>query len=246
MLHTFGAALVAATLTLAGWLGTAGTVEPSPASTPTPTPTVTPVCPPAVPVSGRVTEITATSLTITYSVMVGPPCGYDLPMTISLFTSRADADQWHAPVAQAVSGPEGYGEVTIGGLTPDTDYWFRFSDAEGRRDPYLIGGPARTRPLPVCEATVVVATRWGTGFVATVTVRNTGDEPLDGWRVSWQWSGDEQIQSVWDGVLESAGPDVTVRNAPYNGTLAPDGTTSFGLLVSTGTETGSFTPTCAR
>ncbi|MEK8104728.1 hypothetical protein NKG94_05160 [Micromonospora sp. M12] len=133
--------------------GTAGVAEARPSATPppsaTPTPTVTPspsptiTCPPALPITGSVTGATTTSLTISYSIFFRPPCGYDPPMTVSLFASRDDAQQWRAPVAVAVSGPERNGSVTIDRLTPDTEYWYRFSDVDGRRDPYWIAS-ART------------------------------------------------------------------------------------------------------
>ncbi|MET8525989.1 hypothetical protein [Micromonospora sp. NPDC005172] len=37
-----------------------------------------------------------------------------------------------------------------------------------------------------------------------------------------------------------------VRNAPYNGTVAPDGTTTFGLLVTTSTTPAGLTLNCTR
>ena len=245
--------LAVTTMALAGWAGTTSAAEaaptPLPASTPTPTPTPsptpTPTCPPALPISGSVGAATTTSLTISYSILFRPPCGYDPPITVSLFASREDAQQWRAPVAGAVSGPERYGAVTIGQLTPDTEYWYRFSDVEGRRDPYFIG-LARTAPVATCRATATIDSRWGTGFVATVTVRNVGPQALDRWRVTWRWTGDERVQTVWGGIAETVGADVTVRNAPYNGTLAPDGVTTFGLLVSTSAVPDAITPTCGR
>ncbi|WP_405433421.1 cellulose binding domain-containing protein [Micromonospora sp. NBC_00617] len=241
--------LAVTTMALTGWAGTTGSAEaaPAPAVTPTPTlsPSPTPTCPPALPLGVSVTAVTTTSVTLSYSILFRPPCGYDPPMTVSLFASREDAQQWQAPVAQAVTGPERNGTVTIDQLTPDTEYWYRFSDAEGRRDPYLIG-PARTAPLVACRATATIDSRWGTGFVATVTVRSTGTQALDGWRVSWRWTGDERIQTVWRGVAETAGADVTVRNAPYNGTLAPGGATTFGLLVTTSAVPDGLTLACGR
>ncbi|MGI5520157.1 cellulose binding domain-containing protein [Micromonospora sp. CA-259024] len=234
--------LAVTTIALAGWAGTTGAAE----ATPAPSPSVTPVCPPALPIHGQVSAATTTSLTITYSMLLSPPCGYDPPITVSLFTSREDAERWQAPVAETVSGPERYGTVSIGRLTPDTAYWFRFSDAEGRRDPYVIGGPARTLPLVSCRATATIDARWGNGFVVTATVRNTGMEPLDSWRVSWQWSGDERVQAVWGGVAETVGADVTIRNASYNGTLAPDGVTTFGLLVAASVVPDAMTLACDR
>ncbi|MBQ1024946.1 cellulose binding domain-containing protein [Micromonospora sp. C95] len=258
MLRTIGVLLTAVTLAAVAGVTAAGAADtqaapapvplwtPSPSPSPTPTPTPTVACPPALPISGMVTGVTATTVTISYSLMFsGPPCGYDLPMTVLLFTSRDDAATWQNPVAEAVTGLERNGQVTLDGLTPDTEYWFRFSDVEARRDPYVIGGPARTEPLSTCGATATIDARWGSGFVATVTVRNTGSESLDGWLVRWRWTGDERIQSVWGGVSDGAGADVTIRNASYNGTVAPGGTTTFGLLASASTVPSGITATCA-
>ena len=245
MIRTLGAALAAA-LTLTGLAASTGAAG-SPATvmtTPAPTPTV--ACPPALPVSGQVTGTTATSVAIRYSILLRPPCGYDPPMVVTLFTSREDATGWRNPVAEAVSGPELFGTVTVDGLTPDTDYWFRFSDAHGTRDPYIIGGPARTLPTSTCAATATIDSRWYGGFIATVTVRNTGTEPTRGWLVSWRWSGDERIQSTWGGVAESAGQNVTVRNASWNETLAPGASTTFGLMVAVSGWSSGFTPVCGR
>lgn len=248
MLRTFGVALSAATVILAGGLAAAGAVDASPASpAASPTTSSTPLpCPPALPMGGRATGATATSLTFDYWITLSPPCGYDPPITVSLFASQEDAEQWRGPVAEGVSGLERNGTITVEGLTPDTAYWFRFSDPEGNRDPYVFGGPARTLPQSSCDATAVIDAGWEGGFVATVTVRNSGDEPLDGWRVQWRWSGDEYIQSVWGGVLQVAGADVTVRNASYNGAVAVGGSTTFGLLAAASAVPQTVTLTCVR
>ncbi|WP_406083846.1 cellulose-binding domain-containing protein [Micromonospora zamorensis] len=235
--------LAVTTVALAVWGGASGTTEPTPTATPTPSPTLT--CPPVLPITANVAGVTTTSVTISYSIFLRPPCGYDPPMTVSLFASREDAQQWRTPVAVAVSGPERNGSVTVDRLTPDTEYWYRLTDVEGRRDPYAFSS-ARTSPLASCRATATIDARWGNGFVATVTVRNTGKEPLDGWRVSWRWSGDERVQTVWGGVAEAAGVDVKVRNASYNGTLALDAVTTFGMLVTTSAVPDGLTMACAR
>ncbi|MEW2429415.1 cellulose binding domain-containing protein [Micromonospora sp. NPDC047644] len=237
--------LAVTSMALATWTGTTSGTDATPTLSATPSPSPTIACPPALPITGSVAGVTTTSVTISYSIFFRPPCGYDPPMTVSLFASREDAQQWRTPVAEAVSGPERFGSVTIGGLTPDTEYWYRFSDPDGKRDPYMIG-PARTAPLTTCRATATIDARWGGGFVATVTVRNTGTQPLDRWRVSWRWAEDERVQTVWGGVVESTGADVSVRNASYNGALALDGATTFGLLVTASAVPDGLTMSCAR
>jgi len=245
MPHRFSVLLAGAVLALAGLVaagpGSAAAAPGTRSAAPTPAPTLT--CPPALPISGGVSAATATSLTISYSMLLTPPCGYNPPVTVTLFAAGEDAQQWRDPVAEAVSGPERYGKVTVGGLTPDTMYWFRFS-ADGRRDPYVIGS-GRTAPLPACTATFAIDNRWSGGFIATVTVRNVGTATLDGWRVSWRWPGDQRIVSAWHGVVQVSGADVTVRNAAYNGTLAPGGSTTFGMLVA-GETPAPIDPVCAR
>jgi cellulase/cellobiase CelA1 len=215
---------------------------PAGAAAPTPFPTVT--CPPVIPLTGTVAAATETSLTISYSIFIGPPCGYDPPVTVVLFGSVEDARQWLNPVAEGVSGPERNGKVTIDGLTPDTPYWYRFV-AGGVRDPYVVNA-ARTAAVRACTATLATQSAWGGGFVATVTVRNVGTDPLGSWNVSWRWAGDERIVSVWNAVQRDGGTGVLIGNAPYNGTLAPGGSTSFGLLVAAGAPVPGIALTCTR
>ncbi|WP_307834433.1 cellulose binding domain-containing protein [Paractinoplanes lichenicola] len=52
--------------------------------------------------------------------------------------------------------------------------------------------------------------------------------------------------SLWNGVTREGGDGVTIGNATYNGTLAPAGSTTFGLLVASSAPPGDITPACAR
>lgn len=239
-----GGAAVALGLVVGGAAGAAAAGPPTtgdalPAAAATPEVT----CPPAIPLTGAVAGATTTSLTISYSIFLGPPCGYDPPVTVTLFASSEDARQWLNPVAEAASGPERSGTMTIDGLTPDTAYWYRFS-ANGQHDPYWTGS-GRTAAVQACAATVAIDSAWSGGFVARVAVRNVGAETLGTWHVSWQWPGNERIVSLWNGVADG-GDGVTISNAPYNGTLAPGGSTSFGMLVAATAPPSSLAPACTR
>jgi hypothetical protein len=229
-----GGAVLAVAGLVVGGAGAAGASGVAPSGPPM-------TCPPVLPVSGAASAVTPSSVTIGYSIFLGPPCGYDPPVTVTLFASQGDAQQWVGPVGEAVSGPERSGQMTISGLAPGTVYWFRFS-ADGRRDPYVFGS-VRTAPVPVpvCVATAHVDSAWGGGFVATVAVRNVGSEVLGSWHV--RWSGDERIEAVWNAVEQG---DAVVGNASYNGTLAVGASTTFGMLVASGGPPGKMVFSCDR
>lgn len=241
MPYRSGLLLGSAVLALAGLIVT-GAAPASASAVPAPTPT--PACPPVLPLSATASPVTATSVTISYAMFLTPPCGYDPPVTVAVFPSRANAQQWLDPVTEVVSGPERSGQITVGGLTPDTEYWLRFS-AGGRRDPYL-SPSVRTAAVPVCAATVHIDSRWDGGYVTTFTVRNVGDQALDGWRVSWRWAGDERIQALWNAAAQGGTDEVTVGNTSYNATVAPGGSTTFGMVVAAGGAPGTITPACTR
>jgi len=64
-----------------------------------------------------------------------------------------------------------------------------------------------------------------------------------GWRASWTWPGGQQVSSGWNGVFTSSGAAVTVTNEPYNASINPGSSVSFGFTAS-GTAPASLTVTC--
>ncbi|MFI6484801.1 lytic polysaccharide monooxygenase [Nonomuraea sp. NPDC050663] len=96
-----------------------------------------------------------------------------------------------------------------------------------------------------CTATWQTTSTWSGHFGANVTVRNTGSTPLNGWTVRWNFSGGQTFDAApWNGVVESPAPNVAVKNASYNGSLAANATTSFGFNAS-GTPPTNPVLTCA-
>ena len=96
-----------------------------------------------------------------------------------------------------------------------------------------------------CTATYSLTNQWNSGFTADVTVANNGTAPTNGWKVAWTWGGNQQIQSLWNGVLSTGGSGVSVTNAGYNGSIAPGGNTSFGFQAGYSGTNGSPTLTCS-
>ncbi|MEU1434172.1 lytic polysaccharide monooxygenase [Streptomyces sp. NPDC005786] len=107
-------------------------------------------------------------------------------------------------------------------------------------DPTPTPDPTPTDPHTGCMAVYSVTNSWSGGFQGSVEVMNHGTTARDGWAVQWTPGTGTHVSSVWNGVL-TTGSDGTlkVKNADYNRTIAPDGSTTFGF---TATSTGNDFP----
>ncbi|WP_089156214.1 cellulose binding domain-containing protein [Micromonospora sp. NBS 11-29] len=86
-----------------------------------------------------------------------------------------------------------------------------------------------TPPPSTCRVSYRNQSEWPGGFVATVTVQNTGTAPVDGWIVTFGYPGDQQVTSAWNATVGQTGATVTARDAGWNRLLAPNGSASFGV-----------------
>jgi len=87
-----------------------------------------------------------------------------------------------------------------------------------------------------CTATYAVTNSWPGGFQANVTVANGGSSALNGWTVHFTLASGQTITSLWSGVNSGTSGAVTVKNASYNGTVAPGASTSFGFTANGGSS----------
>jgi hypothetical protein len=82
-----------------------------------------------------------------------------------------------------------------------------------------------------CSVTPAVASSWDTGYISNFTVTNTGTRPVAGWSVAFGFAGTQRVSNFWSSVVTQASAQVTATNAAFNGTLAPGGSTTFGMQV---------------
>jgi cellulase/cellobiase CelA1 len=80
-----------------------------------------------------------------------------------------------------------------------------------------------------CKVSYATQSQWAGGFVAGVTIANTGSSPINGWTLKFTFPGDQKITNAWSGQETQSGENVTITNASYNGTIAPGGNTSLGF-----------------
>ncbi len=95
-----------------------------------------------------------------------------------------------------------------------------------------------------CVAAYVIANQWPGGFVAQVTVQNTGTAATKAWTVQWTYANGQAITSSWNAGLSVSGATVVARNVDFNGAIAPGGNTSFGFQGTWNGTNSAPTPSC--
>ncbi|MFC4033264.1 cellulose binding domain-containing protein [Streptomyces polygonati] len=102
-----------------------------------------------------------------------------------------------------------------------------------------------TPPAPGCQAMLAVTNQWPGGFQAEVKVLNpSGSRAISGWSVGLPLPAGMTLGQVWNAAVDTGGPPLTLRNASYNGSLAPAASTTFGMTLN-GSAAGLPALTCA-
>ncbi len=139
----------------------------------------------------------------------------------------------------------GNGYARVASATGSTTFYaFALGDGGPTGQPTTSPPTSSAPPPTACTATYRLVNQWPGGFQGEVTVR-AGTRALNGWTVSWNFPNGQRITQAWDAQVVSAGPQVTVRNAGYNGSVAPNATVTFGFLGSwSGSNTAPTSLTC--
>ncbi|WP_433383649.1 PQQ-dependent sugar dehydrogenase [Actinoplanes sp. CA-142083] len=135
------------------------------------------------------------------------------------------------PTAQLTGS---YGRLRTVEQGPDGWLWITTSNRDGRgtpaaNDDRVIRFPrtGTTTPGAACAVRYEL-NQWSTGFTAAVTVTNTGPA-VSSWALTWTFAGNQRIGNAWNATYSQSGQAVTVRNASWNGSVAANGTVTFGF-----------------
>ncbi|MFC0532682.1 cellulose-binding domain-containing protein [Phytohabitans kaempferiae] len=93
-----------------------------------------------------------------------------------------------------------------------------------------------------CRVNYSVTSQWNGGFTANIGITNLGD-PVNGWRLTWSFPSGQSVAQAWNASVTQSGAAVTATNVSWNGSLATNGTASFGFngqFSTTNTNPGSF------
>jgi hypothetical protein len=161
---------------------------------------------------------------------------------------------------QGISGPPDYNAESFAGKTPYLPIyeggellWGEEPNEEGivipsEGDDDQDDENTETEPVEINGEYLVnydIANDWGSGGTVRVIITNNTDQPLSNWTLTWNFDGDQQIVTLWNGSLTQNGTAVTVKSTGSNGNVpANGGTASFGFNISyneSNTEPTAFT-----
>jgi O-glycosyl hydrolase len=89
--------------------------------------------------------------------------------------------------------------------------------------------PTRTSSGAACTVTYSTPSQWAGGFVAAVTIANSGSTAISGWTLAFTFPGDQKITNAWSGTVTQTGAAVSITNASYNGAIAAGSSVSLGF-----------------
>ncbi|MGW2997287.1 cellulose binding domain-containing protein, partial [Streptomyces sp. NPDC001193] len=73
---------------------------------------------------------------------------------------------------------------------------------------------------------------WGSGFTAELTLTNRSATALDGWNLTYDYSGNQQLTNGWNGVWTQSGKSVRVAPPDWNKTVAAGAAVTAGAQFS--------------
>lgn len=143
-------------------------------------------------------------------------------------------DGWFASQLVGSTAGTSLAAPAVGG---GVQFYVRARDAAGNvsiaSNTVTTSAPPTTPPVtPACRAGYRTTSNWAGGFVAEVTLTNSGPSTIDGWALAFTFGGDQRVGSAWNAAATQSGPTVTLRNVGWNRTLAPGATATIGMIGS--------------
>ena len=178
--------------------------------------------PPSAPAGLAAIAVSSSQINLSWTAVTSPP---NCSVTYNLYssTSAAFVPSSSNRIATGLVGPS----FSNTGLQPSTTYYYIVRAAD------LVGESGNSNEANAttqsgggsnCHITYVDQNDWGSGFTGAVSIKNTGNSPINGWTLTWTWSGNQQMIQAWNSNYAQSGENITLTNAAWNPTIAPGGT----------------------
>lgn len=177
---------------------------------------------PPAPAGLTATAVSSSQINLSWRAVTPPPnCGITYNVYSSTFRLFIPA-----PANRIATGVTAT-SFSNTGLRPSTTYYYivRAADSVGESgNSNLANATTPSGSGSNCHITYTDQNDWGTGFTGAISIRNTGTTQINGWSLTWTWSGNQQITQSWNSNYSQGGQNVTLTNAAWNGTINPGDT----------------------
>jgi hypothetical protein len=96
--------------------------------------------------------------------------------------------------------------------------------------------PASPAPAALsCHVKYAKQSEWKEGYVAHITLTNTGTKPIDGWRMTFALGSGQKVTNAWNAIVTQNGKAITAEGTSSTSRIAPDASVMFGFQ---GTRSG--------
>jgi chitodextrinase len=175
--------------------------------------------PPTVPTGLAASNVTSTSVTLSWTASTDPS------------SSVAGYTVYRGSTKVGLTTGTSY---TDSGLTAATTYSYTVTAQDPAGDTSaastaLSVTTAAAAPGGSCTVVYSVSSDWGTGFNGNVTITNNGTTATKTWQVTWTWPGNQTITNMWNAGYTQTGASVTANDLSYDNAIAPGASTSFGF-----------------
>ena len=79
-----------------------------------------------------------------------------------------------------------------------------------------------------CHVTYTKSSEWAGGFVANLTLANTGTSAISPWTLTYGFPGDQKITNAWNATVTQNGAAVSATGLSFDSSIAPGATVTFG------------------
>jgi len=174
---------------------------------------------PAAPSNLAATAVSSSQINLTWTASTTPGVAYNVyASAIPGFTP--------SPGNRIASGVAAT-SYSHTGLPPSMTLYYLVTAQNANGESAASNQASATTPAAIsCHIGYSVTNQWNVGFTAAVTVKNTGPAPINGWRLTWTWPGNQQITQAWNSNYSESGANATLTNASWNAMINPGSTIS--------------------
>jgi hypothetical protein len=200
------------------------------------TPSGGPVSALTAPGAPHVSQITGSQATVSWTASAGgTPTRYEVYRQVG--------------TTSELLGESTSTSVTLNNLVPGTGFTLNVlaRDHDGHlsrpSDPivFTTGTPSNS----TCTADYKMTGGWGSGYVASITVTNTGPAAINGWTLTFAFpAAGQSLNSGWNANWSASGQNVVATSLTWDANLAPNGgnSASIGFV---GNNTAAYPPPTA-